>query len=181
MRDPSFDPRHLDVEAFARSGAAIEGQWPIAGLERLRQSLHEPPGAGAVTWSAAGDRAQSASSEAPVWLDVAARATVTLQCQRCLGALPTDLVVERRFRFARDESAAQALDAEVEDDVLALTRSLDLHQLIEDELLLALPLVPRHERCPVPLLAPTEPPAGIERRDNPFGVLQALRKAPTAD
>jgi uncharacterized protein len=44
--------------------------------------------------------------------------------------------------------------------VLALEPALDLKELVEDELLLALPLVPRHEVCPEPL--PFEP--GPRRR-----------------
>ncbi len=52
---------------------------------------------------------------------------------------------------AGGEEAAAALDAESDDDVLALESSLDLHALVEDELLLALPLVPRHDECPEPL------------------------------
>ena len=61
------------------------------------------------------------------------------------------LHAERRIFFVDGEDAAAALDAESEDDVLALTPALDLAELVEDELLLALPLVPRHEQCPEPL------------------------------
>ena len=42
-------------------------------------------------------------------------------------------------------------DEDSDEDVLALTPSLDLLPLVEDELILALPLVPRHEACPQPL------------------------------
>ena len=62
--------------------------------------------------------------------------------------------VERRIRFVDGEDAGGALDADSDDDVLALTPALDLHELVEDELLLALPLVPRHEVCPSRCRAP---------------------------
>jgi uncharacterized protein len=61
--------------------------------------------------------------------------------------------------------------------VLALPRTLDLRELVEDELLLALPLVPRHDTCPVPLnltVDPVETDAPAERK-NPFAALQALK------
>ena len=77
------------------------------------------------------------------------------------------------------EDAAAQLDADSEDDVLALTRALDLHELIEDELLLTLPLVPRHEVCPqpLPMVANADPPSGDEaERPNPFAALQALKR-----
>ncbi len=56
--------------------------------------------------------------------------------------------VDRSFRFVADEDTAAALDDEAEEDVLALSRSFDLLALVEDELLMALPVVPRHEVCP---------------------------------
>ena len=70
------------------------------------------------------------------------------------------LGVDRRLFFVAGEDAAAALDTESDDDVLALEPFLDLRGLVEDELLLALPLVPRHEVCPEPL--PIEP--GPRRR-----------------
>ena len=42
--------------------------------------------------------------------------------------------------------------------MLALSRALDLRELVEDELLLALPLVPRHEVCPEPAAVSTPEP-----------------------
>ena len=51
--------------------------------------------------------------------------------------------------------------------------------LIEDELLLALPLVPRHEQCPEPLpRAFVEDDPAIDPADNPFAVLAALKRGP---
>jgi len=70
------------------------------------------------------------------------------------------------------------LDADSDVDVLALSRSVDLRELVEDELLLAMPLVPRHEVCPAPLLAPQADVAFEEAeqdRPNPFAALAALK------
>ena len=63
--------------------------------------------------------------------------------------------------------------------VLALTPALDLADLIEDELLLALPLVPRHDVCPAPLPVPDN--ADVPEEDepvNPFAALAALKTKP---
>ena len=57
----------------------------------------------------------------------------------------------RSIRFVHGADLAQQLDEESEEDVLALSAALDLRELIEDELILALPLVPRHDVCPQPL------------------------------
>ena len=76
------------------------------------------------------------------------QATFPMQCQRCMGPVDVPLQVDQWFRFVADEATAEALDDEVEEDLLAISREFDLHELIEDELLMALPVVPRHEGVP---------------------------------
>jgi uncharacterized protein len=86
----------------------------------------------------------------------------------------TEVEVDRWLRFVGDEAEAAELDADSDDDVLALARWMNLRDLVEDELLLALPLVPRHERCPEPL--PFVPEAeGSEALEHPFAALERLR------
>ena len=57
--------------------------------------------------------------------------------------------------------------------MLALSRSFDLVELVEDELLMELPLAPRHETCPPVNFAVSD--AGFdqpgERLENPFASL----------
>jgi len=177
-----IDPRRLGVEAFAREGGFLEGRWPLASFPRLMLSVHSeaPPEADAsVVWQAQGEWRKPQSVEAQPWLHVRARTRLTLVCQRCLGPLDTTLEVDRWMRFVHGEEAAAALDAEIEDDVLALERMLDLHELVEDELILAMPLVPRHEgRCPVPLPLPSQEEEAVPEptRRSPFAVLEALKR-----
>ena len=99
-------------------------------------------------------------------------------CQRCMGPVTVDLVVQRSFRFVADEATAAALDDESEEDVLVVSREFDLLGLVEDELLMAMPLVPRHEQCPteVPMEASDEDfEAESARKANPFAALANLR------
>ena len=180
MATRSNDWRRLHVEAFARDHGALEGAEPASSFPRLLTSAHPDAPADAasdVTWRARGELRQPQSVEPQSWLHLEARTAMALVCQRCLGPVTTALDVDRWFRFVRDEHEAAALDAQTEEDVLALGRPLDLRGLIEDELLLALPLVPRHERCPVPL--PMS--AGVELEEaaepaNPFAALEALKR-----
>ena len=153
MRSPRHDPLRLDLAAFAADGGALEGDWPGPTLQRLAD-LQVPPqdlGQADVHWRVQGERRVKAGSQAELWLTLSVQAAVWLTCQRCLQPLPVDLALDRRLRFVPGESQAEALDAESDDDVLALPRWLDLRELVEDELLLGLPLVPRHETCPQPL------------------------------
>lgn len=184
MKPREFDPLRLDVAALAEQGASLDGTWPLSSLQRLAASAHNeapPKGGDVVTWSARGERRVRVGAPAEVWLHLHAGACVELECQRCLGPVATALEVDRALRFVQGEDQAAALDAESEDDVLALSRWLDLRELVEDELLLALPLVPRHEVCPQPLplaglAGEAVLPDGQEERPNPFAVLQELKK-----
>lgn len=156
MRSPRHDPLRLDVAAFAAEGGVLEGDWPGPTLERLAD-LQVPPqdvGQADVHWRAQGERRVKAGSEAELWMTLSVQAPVWLTCQRCLQPMAVGLALDRRLRFVHGESQAEALDAESDDDVLALPRWLDLRELVEDELLLGLPLVPRHETCPQPLPVP---------------------------
>ena len=174
------DPLRLEMIAFATEGGQLAGQWPGASLARLAESQTPPNDVPLpkVTWSAHGEWLPAAGGEGAWWLSLSAQAPVWLTCQRCLQPFEVPLTFERRLRFVRGEAEAEALDAESEDDVLALSRSLDLRELIEDELLLALPIVPRHEVCPQPLpmaVGEEDLEEDVPERPHPFAALQALK------
>ena len=206
MKSPRHDPLRLDVAAFAADAGVLSGAWPGASLQRLAD-LQVPPqdvGQADVQWRVQGERRARPGSAPELWLALSAQAPVWLTCQRCLQPMPVDLALDRRLRFVAGESQAEALDADSDDDVLALSRSLDLRELVEDELLLGLPLVPRHTACPKPLPVPIrledeadalpDGPADDDRLDvpaaddaadkqlppdgrpNPFAVLRQLKK-----
>jgi uncharacterized protein len=177
-----LDPHRLDVGAFAATGGELAGDWPADRLKRLVAATLAPEDGAArppVAWRASGERRILTGAGSQPSLSVCADTEVTLECQRCLQPMRVPLHAERRIFFVDGEDAAAALDAESEDDVLALTPALDLADLIEDELLLALPLVPRHEQCPEPLpRAFVEDDPASDPADNPFAVLAALKRGP---
>ena len=173
----------LDVAAFCRGAATQEGRFALAELPRLAESVLRAADAGAepaIEWSAAG--AMQSGGRAPFVVDLGVKTTLTLECQRCLQPMAVPLSIERRLRFVEGEDEAAYLDEELEDDVLALTHRLDLRALVEDELLLALPLVPRHETCPQlpdalrPADAATADDDGAVPSEHPFAALAALRR-----
>lgn len=173
-----FPPRQLDAEAFARDAAVLAGELPLHDCQRLASELHGPPGDALVRWQAAGEHRSAADGILRPALRLQARADVVLACQRCLEALPVSLEVDRHFVFVPDEAMAEALDDESEDDVLALVPAPDLLQLLEDELLMALPLVPRHDVCPVAVrmsAADAGFEAAMQERAHPFAGLAGLK------
>lgn len=179
MKSKEHDPLRLDVAAFAAAGASLSGHWPVASLPRIAgsASVDAAPAAGdRVEWSADGAQRRREGSPAEVWLRLRARVRLSLQCQRCLSPLIETVECDRWLRFVAGAQQAESLDAESEDDVLELTRQLDLRELVEDELLLALPIVPRHAVCPQPLGLPAESQEAADpAAPHPFAVLQALK------
>jgi len=166
------DPHKLDVAALTGDAGRLDGEIDASALGRWRE-MQSPPAdvpLPAVLWSARGEKRQISGGAAQHWLHLRASAQGWPVCQRCLKPFSTRVEIDRAFRFVPTESEAEALDADSEDDVLALGPWLDLVELIEDELLLAWPLVPRHERCAQPAHQ-----AGSEPAASPFAALATLK------
>ena len=74
--------------------------------------------------------------------------TLQLACQRCLGALEFPLHVEVPLLLAATQAEvdAEPLEAEGPEKIVA-GQAMAVRDLVEDEVLLAIPLAPRHERC----------------------------------
>lgn len=178
-REPSDapQPRALDVAAFAAAGAGLAGRSPLAGFRRLLEGA-EPAGDREVEWQASGSVVPVEGAGRRPAIVLAARATVVVPCQRCLQPLELDLVVDRPIAFAPDEASAERLDEANEIDVIAMPPRLDLFELLEDELVLAMPLVPRHEQCPEPPVLVDPDDAALAREENPFAALAALKRQP---
>ena len=95
---------------------------------------------------------------------------IVLDCQRCLDALDLNLKVLFNLAFVRFESQAEGLDKSFEVYVIGEDEELDTLNLISDEILLSLPMVPSHEfDCSLSVDKETK----VEKvRENPFDVLK---------
>lgn len=192
MKPRQFVPERLDVQAFIEEQASLSGQVAVAELARLASGLAPdarvdalPP----VAWSAHGRLVPQRVGQPELWLDLQAQAELEWECQRCLHGVRLPLTLSRHIRFAKNEEQAAELDAESDDDVLALTRQFNLLELLEDELIMAQPIVPRHETCPTDVqslmqddsetpvpgaVAEAEP--AVPEKPHPFAALAALKK-----
>jgi uncharacterized protein len=180
----AHSPDRLDVRAFARAGDRLEVDTPVSQCERLLSELASlNQVVPVIHWSAQGEWRERLGGAGQCWLHLQARVALPLVCQRCMGPVEMLLDVERSFRFVADEAAAEREDDESDEDVLALSSQFDLLGLIEDELLMALPLVPRHEPdCPAPVQLSAQDDAFDEAqsqgRPNPFAALAQLKRKP---
>jgi uncharacterized protein len=145
-----FAPGRLDVNGFAEAAAVISGNDPIRNYERLRAELVHPAEDLMVCWEAVGQSRSGRHGAVVPWVHLTADFLAPLVCQRCLSPVDVPLHVDRWFRFSSDEITAAAEDEEAEEDVLVASRDFDLRELIEDELLMEIPVTPRHEACPEP-------------------------------
>ena len=183
MKANTFDPHRIDVAALAAKAQELSGEVPLSKFQRVSDyaAPEAKPGPDEiVSWHAQGELRRAQGGVQQVWLHIQANTALSLTCQRCLQPVRVNLGVDRDFRFVEGEEAAAAQDAESEDDVLATTAALNLLTLIEDELVLGLPWVPRHDECPSPLLksqVQREAEAQAEvQPDHPFAALAQLKK-----
>lgn len=177
-----FSPRHLDVVQFGKSQGQMRGHTPLAQLSRLLQDLEvvprdadEPYG---IEWEASGWVVEGTGGQADQsWMRLVAKALVPQICQRCTGLVNFPIELDYQYRFVATEKEAMEQDEWAQEDVLVLSKAFDLVQLIEDELLMAMPIIPRHERCDVSLPMQVADAAfqGDEPVPHPFDALKAIK------
>lgn len=185
----AYDLHKLSLRDFCRQKAEIKLNLLAQQLPRLSEAIDAPLAAPAsATLSGYERRRGDQSIEHELCVTVAA--TVHLQCQRCLESYQEAISSTSRFVLVKDDEALEAYEDEhANDDAapepLAANAPCDVLSLIEDELLLALPIVPKHASCPTELvdgLMGSIAAAGNEALDpqppaSPFAALAGLKKS----
>ena len=169
----------MNMQAFAQQGEPLSGATPIQAMPRLAHETQGLQPDNSVQWQAVAELRERNGAEPDVWLHLEAKASVPLTCQRCMHAIAIPVKVDQWYRFVATEDIAMAEDDESEEDLLVTEPQFDLLALLEDELLMDLPLVPMHEQCPVTLpalAAVVEAPLATDVKPNPFAVLAQLKK-----
>jgi len=105
------------------------------------------------SWQAEGSmqpELQDDGTEAPQpYLRLAVHGSAWIECQRCLSPYSQHLDVDATYRIVLTEEEADEFPLDNDEvEVIVGSRQFDLIDLIEDELLLSLPLVPKHDVCP---------------------------------
>lgn len=166
--------RFIDTAEFSRLGAELGGQALLSGLTRFCEGLPSQSAESHVSWSLKGWRTPGGQA----FLQVALKALPVLVCQRCLEPFEFEVDVASQVELVTRESDLD--DEEADEDAperILGSRRFDVLSFIEDELILAVPFVPRHEVCPGALPASeAEIPAGQEKRPSPFLVLAQLKQ-----
>jgi uncharacterized protein len=183
--DKKIDLKHLSVKAFARDGLTAQGQQSLSSFERLSDlaSSGEVQNASVpeVSWSLTGEMVPVAGGEPEIWMHLSADVSLPMQCQRCMGPVVLPVFSEQSFRFVADEATAEAQDDDSDEDLLVLTPELNVWELIEDELIMSAPIVPKHDVCPATVTMSVADEAyeeALEAKPNPFAVLAQLKQKP---
>jgi uncharacterized protein len=165
-------PHQIDPFRLAEAGAQLSGHLPLRQFSRLRDVLADDSGELAVKLNFDTDELG-----VPIVLGHIS-ATLSLTCQRCLEAFEFPVDAEVALAWVKTTQEADKLPLRYEPYVVDETPLL-LNDVIEDELLLALPQIPMHEEadCPASKLLKqgnkmTDEP---EQKANPFSVLAKLK------
>ena len=157
----------IDGFEFASAGATQQGVWPLREFPRLRDMLASDV-KGEVAYEINGVRDERGRPS----LRVRVRGVLPLRCQRCLEPMALEVQTDETLVLAATlaEIHAEPADAHAPDRVVA-GREMGLRELIEDELILAVPYAPRHESCAG---STTEHEAG---NSSPFAGLRGLMRS----
>lgn len=152
---------------FAQRGEALRGSVPVAELQRVCDLLSS--NAGEVHYELSG---RINEADKPM-LKIKVDGQFRVICQRCLGEMEYPLALENELELVADESSLKPLEEEGESaDMVVADKEMDVVSLVEEEILLGIPMSPKHPegQCGTAAAVPDEPKA------NPFAALAALKK-----
>ncbi|MET3129785.1 uncharacterized protein AAKU55_000026 [Oxalobacteraceae bacterium GrIS 1.11] len=135
----------IDAFDFCRINGSREGVTPVAEMTRLTKDCADE--SGTLAWKIQGGTSQMAYPQ----LTLSVAGTVQLICQRCLAPYAYQIDASTTLVLAKDDEHADEIEDILDDeaiDVIVGSRTMNGNDLIEDEALLALPQVPKHDTCP---------------------------------
>ncbi len=102
-------------------------------------------------------------------------AELELQCQCCLGSIPWPVKSRVRLGVVRTIDEADRLPESYE-PLLLEEETIPLADIVQEELLLAIPPIPQHEQCALSVQVEHEAAPEPKKRTNPFAILAELKK-----
>ena len=167
-------PPHVDPRKLADRGITLTGEFPVSDFSRVCELLTDTAGLVRVAFEFSRDEQKVAVMQLKL------ESEVRMICQRCLDEAV--IPVSGEYLYAIVVPGTEETHFPQGYDVLEVGEEpLDLLALIEDELLLSLPIVPMHppEECQQPAgLIESETSKNAVTRSNPFSVLAQLKRDP---
>ena len=167
-------PESVDASRMVSARRSFEGMLPVASFSRLCEALASTDGV--VRFQLDFGRGQLGID----YIDVHAEASLMLVCQRTLEPFELPVVVNTRLGLIKQERDEAGLPPDCEALLVAEDGRLNPADVIEDELLLALPLIPINPDSSLPDEVTgrgvEDDVSSDERSENPFAVLRELKK-----
>jgi uncharacterized protein len=163
-----FIPEHIDPYRFAEQSLELDGFVKISDMSRLLNSVNSAEGLANVHLQFGIDQ------QGLTYLKGNIKADLTLQCQRCMEPFIYEIISDFALGIVSTLDEANALPGHYE-PALAKEGSLALRELIEDELILNLPIIPRHDPNVCKAQFPADDEKHKESNTNPFHVLASLK------
>jgi uncharacterized protein len=168
---PDTLPDSLDPWRMVQGRRVFEGSLPLGQLQRLLGLLESAEGEAAY-------RIEFGIDDYDIgYVDITVDAGLPLVCQRTMSVYVQPVRIDQRLGLIRDESEEAALPEGYE-PLLVSDGQVSLKDVIEDELILAVPLVALSPGAPlekVPVTAGPDPDSG--EPSNPFAALGQLKKS----
>jgi len=162
-------PDRLDLIATAEAGRVLQGTLDVSRLERLLPVLVSGDGELQVGMELGKD------PDGTRYLKGSIRGEVLLKCQRCLEKMALPLDLGFRLGLVTSDEAAKALP-DWYDPLVVTAEPAHIADVIAEEVLLAIPIVPRHsDRADCQEFVKDYIPTESEQRKNPFAVLAGLK------
>lgn len=165
-------PFRIDPFRFAHDAIELESRLPLTQMKRLSTMLYQPAGMITVNLAFAVDvlGVSRLLGRLQVGLD--------LLCQRCLEPMHLDVDTSLALGFARNAAELERIPSELE-PVRVEGGQLNLLVLLEDEIMLALPQIPRHaeNECSLRHESLNSESPRPQERENPFSALAGLKKS----
>jgi uncharacterized protein len=135
-------PATIEPIRLADKGVDLRGEISLQGMTRLEASLRDKSGTASVDLAFRRDTDRGGRR---VTGTISASLVVT--CERCLEPLPLDLTADVDFLIVSADAGRETDDTV---DALEVEGPMALRDLVENELVLALPMIPMHalEACP---------------------------------
>ena len=167
----------LDVRGACRQAVVESGEIPMSMLPRCREIA---PADGVASCEVRFFEGQGVH---PLQADIHVTAPLALECARCLEPMTQTVSVASRLTFVFSDEQAEHVEADTEPVVLGREGRVRLTDLVEDEILMAVPVMPVHE-APCAEVGPGRPwesgqieePSAEDEKDNPFAALAALKR-----
>lgn len=164
-------PKELDPFRFAHNGIHLSGQIPLSSMRRLTDLLVTDDGMVDV------DMHFDIDETGLPFMQGQFKTNIQMICERCMSPMDLQLDISALLGIIRHERKVEGLADQYEPWIIEDAKQVDPAQMVEDELILALPIVPKHDYACLSddVWQSGEEEIEADKPASPFAVLAALK------